>query len=468
MRLEIPDFSIVTLIGTSGSGKSTFAKKYFAETEILSSDQFRGMVCNDEESLEATNDAFEALHYLLEIRLRRGLLTVIDATNVQPEARKPLIKAANKWHALRVAIFIDTPQQISLERNLSRPNRQFGPHVIRGQHQQFRRALSDIRKERWTKVYFVKPEDFDSVEIVRTPLWSRKHHMMGPFDIIGDVHGCSEEMFELIDKLGYVREPEVFHPEGRTLIFLGDLVDRSPDPVGVLKFVMQAVQQESALAVPGNHDIKLVKALDGKPVQLNHGLAETMELLKAEPEEFRQEVETFLRDLVSHAVLDGGRLCVAHAGLREEMQGRGSGVVRDFALYGETTGEIDEFGLPVRYEWAKEYRGKATVVFGHTPVPEAEWLNNTIDIDTGCCFGGKLTALRYPERELVSVPAHRVYAEPARPLELTVPALNATGIGHAAGRAGRVGQAHYRTSRRLKADNSGGECDCCFGDHVQV
>ena len=103
--------------------------------------------------------------------------------------------------------------------------------------------------------------------------------------------------------------------------------------------------------------------------------------------------------------LDDGKLVVAHAGMKEEMQGRGSGKVRDFALYGETTGETDEFGLPVRYNWAAEYRGKAMVVYGHTPVPEPEWLNRTINIDTGCVFGGKLTALRYPEKELVSVPA---------------------------------------------------------------
>ena len=131
---------------------------------------------------------------------------------------------------------------------------------------------------------------------------------------------------------------------------------------------------------------------------------------------------------MSHSVLDGGKLVVAHAGMKEEMQGRGSGAVRDFALYGETTGETDEFGLPIRYNWAAEYRGKATVVYGHTPVPEPEWLNRTINIDTGCVFGGKLTALRYPEKELVSVAARATYAVPARPflaLEAEAPQLSA-------------------------------------------
>jgi protein phosphatase len=123
----------------------------------------------------------------------------------------------------------------------------------------------------------------------------------------------------------------------------------------------------------------------------------------------------FLDDLVSHYVFDDGKLVVAHAGMKESMQGRGSAKVRDFALYGETTGETDDFGLPVRYNWSADYRGKALVVYGHTPVPEPLWLNGTVNIDTGCVFGGKLTALRYPEREIVSVPAKATYYESRKP-----------------------------------------------------
>jgi protein phosphatase len=123
----------------------------------------------------------------------------------------------------------------------------------------------------------------------------------------------------------------------------------------------------------------------------------------------------FFDGLISHYVLDDGQLVVAHAGMKASLQGRASQQVREFALYGETTGETDAFGLPIRQNWAAAYRGQALVVYGHTPVPEAEWLNRTINIDTGCVFGGKLTALRYPERELVSVPAARTYADPIRP-----------------------------------------------------
>jgi protein phosphatase len=194
----------------------------------------------------------------------------------------------------------------------------------------------------------------------------------------------------------------------------------------VLRLVMDMVASGAALCVPGNHDVKLLRQIRGTKVQLTHGLAESVAQMAREPEGFAQRVAEFLDDLVSHYVLDGGRLVVAHAGMKQSMQGRGSGRVRDFALYGETTGETDEYGLPVRHPWAAEYRGAAHVVYGHTPVPEPEWLNRTLCVDTGCVFGGRLTALRWPERELVSVPAAARYYEPVRPFPVAAaPALTA-------------------------------------------
>jgi protein phosphatase len=198
-------------------------------------------------------------------------------------------------------------------------------------------------------------------------------------------------------------------------LFLGDLVDRGPGIIEVLKLVMSMVKSGSALCVPGNHDIKLLKKLKGGNVQITHGLDRTLEQLENEPLEFIEEVKVFIDGLVSHYVFDSGKLVVAHAGMKEELQGRGSGKVREFALYGETTGETDEYGLPVRYDWASDYRGKATVVYGHTPQAEILKTNNTINIDTGCVFGGKLTAYRYPEREFVEVRALKTYYEPAKP-----------------------------------------------------
>lgn len=424
MKIAIPEFCMVVLIGTSGSGKSTFCRKHFLPTQVLSSDTFRGLVSDDESSQEATMHAFEALHFLLGKRLELGRTTVVDATNVQRESRAPLLEIASHWHALKVAIVLDVPESVCHERNANRPDRQFGQHVVKNQRNDLRRTIGSLKTERFHKVYVLKPKDIEEAEIVHERIWSRRPEEHGPFDIIGDVHGCSTELYELLSKLGWELEPELRHPQDRKLVFVGDLVDRGPDSVGVLRFAMKSVAEGKAICVPGNHDVKLARALLGKKVSQNHGLAETMAELDLQTPEFRQEVAHFLDGLVSHALMDDGKLCVAHAGLREEMQGRGSRAVREFALYGETTGEIDEFGLPVRHDWNMKYRGKAMVVFGHTAVPVPEWVNNTIDIDTGCCFGGSLTALRYPEREIVSVRAHEVYSEPSRPLGLGEDKLN--------------------------------------------
>lgn len=419
MKLVIPELSLVVLVGASGSGKSTFARKHFKATEVLSSDSCRGLVSDDENDQSATTDAFAALHFIAGRRLARAKLTAVDATNVQAEARKPLVALAREYHVLPVAIVFDLPERLCAQRNRERPERDFGPHVIRQQTSQLKHSLRNLQREGFRHVFILtSPEDVQSVEIERQPLWNNRKIDHGPFDIIGDVHGCGDELEELLRQLGYAAdEGGVWrHPAGRKAVFLGDLVDRGPRIPDVLKIVMAMVEAEAAYCVPGNHDVKLVRQLRGRDVQLTHGLAASVAQLEAESPEFRKRVGDFLDDLVSHYVFDDGKLVVAHAGMKEEMQGRGSGKVRAFAQYGETTGESDEFGLPIRYNWAAEYRGKAMVVYGHTPVPEPEWLNRTINIDTGCVFGGKLTALRYPERELVSVPARRVYAEPARPL----------------------------------------------------
>jgi len=424
MNINIPELSLVVLIGTSGLGKSTFAKRHFLATEVLSSDFCRGLAADDENAQAATNDAFDILHFIAGKRLAAGRLTVVDATNVQPEARKPLVALARQYHCLPVAIVFDLPEKLCQERNRQRPDRDFGPHVIRRQRQDLRRSLKGLKREGFRHVFILSsPEEVEAAVITREPLWNNRKGETGPFDIIGDVHGCYDELVELLGKLGYqVTEDSAMYPEGRRVVFLGDLVDRGPKIAQTLRLAMGMSAAGTALCVPGNHDDKLLRALNGKQVQVRHGLAESLAQLAEEPEEFRAQVAAFIDGLVSHYVFDGGRLVVAHAGLKAELQGRGSGVIREFALYGETTGETDEFGLPVRVNWAEDYRGQAMVVYGHTPLADAEWLNRTINIDTGCVFGGKLTALRYPERELVSVPARQVYYEPAKPLVPPTPA----------------------------------------------
>ena len=428
---KIPDLSLVVLIGPSGSGKSTFARKHFLPTEVLSSDYCRGLVSDDENSQVATNDAFEVLHFIAAKRLTAGRLTVIDATNVQQEARQPLVALAREYHTLPVAIVFNLPEEVCQDRNRERADRNFGPHVIRQQRSQLRRSLKALKREGFRHIFvFETPEEVETVTVERTALWNDRRHEHGPFDFIGDVHGCCDELEELLIQLGYESRPVenagpgwtnlcYIHPSDRKVIFVGDLVDRGPRVIDSLSLVRNMLNAGSALCVPGNHDIKLLRKLRGKDVQLIHGLANSMAEIDAVPDEqrgqFIKELAPFLDGLVSHYVLDNGRVVVAHAGMKESMQGRGSGKVREFALYGETTGETDEFGLPVRHNWAAEYRGDAMVVYGHTPVPQPDWLNKTINIDTGCVFGGSLTALRYPEQEFVSVKARETYCEPARP-----------------------------------------------------
>ena len=426
MQVKIPDFSLVVLVGATGSGKSTFAARHFLPTEIISSDRCRALVADDETDQSATPDAFELVHAIAAKRLARRRLAVIDATNVRPEDRKQLVELARRYHALPTAIVFDLPEDVCLARNKNRQDRNIPGKVVYDHVRRLRKSLRGLDREGFRGVNVLRSEEnIAAATIVREPPWCDRRADHGPFDIIGDVHGCREELEALLDRLGYVpieREGGFVreHPNGRRAIFVGDLVDRGPDSPGVLQLVMDMVTAGSALAVPGNHDAKFVRKLSGKDVKIAHGLAETLEQLDALPDDARKpfcdKARSFLDRLVSHLWLDEGRLVVAHAGMKEEMQGRGSGAVRSFALYGETTGEIDDYGLPVRFDWAMEYRGRAMVVYGHTPTPVVEWINNTICIDTGCVFGGKLTALRYPERELVEVPAARTYMEPVRPL----------------------------------------------------
>jgi protein phosphatase len=422
-ELRIPELSLVVLVGVSGSGKTTFARQHFGPFEVISSDFCRGLVAGDENDQAASADAFDVLEYIAGKRLAAGRLTVVDATNVQPAARKQFVELARAHDVLPVAIVLDLPKNLCAQRNTSRPERTFGAQVIARQHDQLRRSLRSLSREGFRKVHVLRsPAQVDAAVLVRERLLTDYRDQTGPFDVIGDVHGCRTELEALLGQLGYTvirdeagRAADAVPPDGRTALFLGDLVDRGPDSPGVLRLVMGMVAAGHALAVPGNHENKLTRALSGRNVQVSHGLAETLSQLAGEDEVFRKDVAGFCHGLVSHLVLDGGRLVVAHAGLKEAYHGRASGRVRSFALYGDTTGETDEFGLPVRYPWADDYRGRAMVLYGHTPTPDPEWVNNTLCLDTGCVFGGRLTALRYPEKEVVSVPAERVWYEPARP-----------------------------------------------------
>jgi protein phosphatase len=426
MNLTIPELSLVVLIGPSGSGKSTFAARHFLPTETISSDFCRALVSDDENDMPATAAAFRVLHSIVGERLRSGRIAVVDATSVQAESRKSLVALGRDHDCLVVAIVFDLPEKLCVERNRGRANRNLPAGVIHRQRDQMRRSMRGLQREGFRYVYVLDSvEAVEAATIVRQPLWVNRRDDHGPFDIVGDVHGCPEELVHLLDKLGYaITESDearhVTHPQGRRVVFVGDLVDRGPDSPEVLRLVMAMVRDGIALAVAGNHDQKLARALRGRDVKVSHGLERSLTQLEGDPG-LKADAAGFLDGLISHYVLDGGKLVVAHAGLKEDMQGRASGRVRDFALYGETTGETDEFGFPIRLDWAQNYRGRAMVVYGHVAVSEPRWLNNTVNIDTGCAFGGQLTALRYPEKEIVSVPAARTYYEPARPLTAPTP-----------------------------------------------
>jgi protein phosphatase len=228
---------------------------------------------------------------------------------------------------------------------------------------------------------------------------------------VGDVHGCLDELRELLGKLGHLDSK----PEGdrRRIVFVGDLIDRGPDSLGVLKLAMQLQEQGRAVVVMGNHDWKLYRKLLGRRVQMGHGLYETWQQVIREPGRVHRQLKQFLERLTSHIILDQERLIVAHAGIKPEYFNKTHREAHEFGLFGETTGEEDEHGFPVRCDWAQHYHGETLIVYGHTPVVEPRWVNRTVNVDTGCVFGGKLTALRFPEMETVSVPARAEYQVPS-------------------------------------------------------
>ncbi len=291
MNLTIPELALVVLIGPSGSGKSTFARQHFLPTEVLSSDYFRGLLADDENDQTVTKDAFEALNYIAAKRLANGRLTVIDATNVKPQDRKQYVQLARQYHVLPVAIVLDLPEPICQARNEARADRTFGKHVIRNQIREMQRSLRRLKKEGFRRIHTLHSvEEVAVAEIQREPLWNNRREEHGPFDIIGDLHGCADELELLLEKLGYIWEelPEksfytyhrVYeHPEGRKAIFLGDLVDRGPKTPDVLRLVMGMVAANNAICVPGNHDVKLQRVLRGKKAKIAHGLAESLEQL---------------------------------------------------------------------------------------------------------------------------------------------------------------------------------------------
>ncbi len=464
--LEIPELSLVVLIGACGSGRRTFAATHLPPETSLSAglcspsgasgrpDREKtvapgfqptpaglpGEPANGSELATLARGFFSPeiaeLHRQLRKRLASGQLTFVIAPTLRFWQRRALLDLAKRAYTQAVAIVFDLPEDLLQRRNQAMGEQGRSPAEIQQQVRTLRQALPDMKHEGFHRVYILRTAaQVDAAQVSLCKMPSNFKELRGPFDIIGDVHGCADELEELLARLSYQRLPldeggetphldqtypfAYRHPQGRMAIFVGDLVDRGPRILHTCDIVRNMQASAAALCVPGNHDDKFMRLLKGHKVKIENGLETSLAALQALPEEQRGPYQQALRDfferLPSHLVLNRGYLVVAHAGIKSAMIGRDAARVRDFTLYGETTGETDPYGLPVRLNWAEHYHGRGNIVYGHTPVAEPAWQNNTINIDTGCVYGGKLTALRYPEMELVSVPARREYAKSKRP-----------------------------------------------------
>ncbi|WP_339228769.1 bis(5'-nucleosyl)-tetraphosphatase PrpE [Oceanobacillus sp. FSL K6-2867] len=236
-------------------------------------------------------------------------------------------------------------------------------------------------------------------------------------DIIGDIHGCFDELQSLFKALDYEQKGDIFvHQNNRIPVFLGDITDRGPNSIAVIELVYQMVaNHKKALYVPGNHCNKLYRYFLGNNVQQKHGLETTVaeyEALPAREQKFVQkQFLTLYEQAPLYLQLPELNVIIAHAGIKENLIGRTDKKAKTFVLYGDISGEFDSSGRPIRRDWAKHYHGKVWIVYGHTPVMEPRILNKTINIDTGCVFGNQLTAFRLPEEKIISVPSQQPLLE---------------------------------------------------------
>ncbi len=422
--IRLPPGALVVLVGPAGSGKSTWAARHFQPTQIVSSDACRGIIADDESDQTASRDAFRLLYFILGERLRRGLLTVVDSTALQPSIRAELLKIARQHGSPTVAIVFALSQEVNQQWNASR-TRRVPADALERHRKNLDLSLRLLPTESFNTIYMLSsPEDIASARVIVGSFVPERS--APPFDIIGDVHGCYHELTTLFERLGYrwrEAEQDFAHPDGRLPIFVGDLADRGPASVRVLMLVERMVALGAALVVQGNHDNKLLRWLLGHKVQVRHGLAATIAELEAlSPEErdaLLPRLIALLQNAPSYLLLDDGRLVVTHAGIRDEMIGHWSRAIQAFCLYGDVAGTDPKTGLPIRLNWAasrpdEQAANGPLIVYGHNVVAEAHETRRTINLDTGCVFGGQLTALRYPEMQLVQVQAARNYYHPEK------------------------------------------------------
>ncbi|MDR2349746.1 MAG: AAA family ATPase [Deltaproteobacteria bacterium] len=417
MLIELPENCVVVLIGASGSGKSTFASRHFSPSEILSSDSVREMITD--EPLPRDGDShyltFKLLRELLDARLKNLKFTVVDATNTCARDRAPYVEIARNNDFYSIAVVLDPGLERTKAQNAQRKGRPPTPEAVVERHRaRIARSLETLKSEGFARVLVLEsPEEIDGTRIERIPPWSDLSEDTGPFDVIGDVHGCYRELLALLGTLGYEVDPEnhrAFHPEGRKAVFLGNFAGLGPEVADVIKLVKNMVGDKNAHSVPGNHEERLRKLLNKANGSADPVLLEETRLAN-ETQEFRDSVLGFLENLISHYILDRGRLVVAHAGLPKRFQGRVSSRVRDFCLYGEDMEDKKLSRTNFDRKWVDGYKRAPKVVYGHYASDVPLEANNTVCVDTGCVYGGSLSCYRHPEGKIVSVPAEKAYAK---------------------------------------------------------
>lgn len=410
MMISIPEFSLVIMIGGTGSGKTTFVNKHFSPDEIISSDTIRKMITGAEGN-EDNTVVFSYMNTIISERLKRKLTTVVDATHLNEESRHDMIMLAKKYYALPIAFVMNTSLTKCLENNNNRVDSR--PEYVVRNHNRIARSL------------YPKYEGFSQIEkidyendyiISRHVLRNNKKSVHGPFDIIGDIHGCYDELIDLMKKCGYIikihQGPHriihtIYHLDGRKLVFLGDLCDRGPKIMESMFLVMDIVNSEMGYCVRGNHDQRFLDYLEGKEVSHTHGFKETIEQLSVydgHKRDIHMELKKFFSTMNSYILFDDGKLVASHCGIDKNMIGGAGIMVSNRCVFGNT-----RLTAKKRYEWIYENDTKALQVFGHLSVMDSKFINNAICLDNGCVYGYKLTALKYPELSLVSENAHSIH-----------------------------------------------------------
>ncbi len=415
--MPIDENGLIVLCGPSLSGKTSFAKRWFRESELIALEKISSLLHPGSSPDESDPQARELLSSLVRQRLKANLLTVVDSKSLDSSFRRELVQLSREYQVTSYLLIMDFSPEEYLERYQS-ASRELDSVQIELEIYLTELASRSAYYEGFNAVYRWSQFGGQGPLPLRKPLPIRKE-LSGPFDIIGDIHGCYDELIALLRRMGYLNDlgsPSWYHPEGRLAVFLGDLADRGPHSLAVIELVISMVESGNALYLPGNHCEKLARYFYGSKVSVEHGLETTvqeLEILDAPTKEsFARRFLKLYGEAPPYLLLDSDRLLVAHAGLPEKYHGRLSMRIKSFAIYGELTGELDAYGRPIRYNWSLHYSGRPLVVYGHTPNLYPRFINNSINIDQGCVFGGALTALRYPEREIISIPAKYIYWHP--------------------------------------------------------